>query len=163
MGFISALFNINPNSMIFKVVATVLASLVLAFGIRVIYSGVESIGYERAKSEFVAKSLKDMELARSKEQSLQIKINEANDERTKQEQALFIVVATNRERTNQLRQQLDSANRNLSKYSSAALIERVNTVSDIFEQCTVAYTDMAEKADRHAADVQLIVNAWPKP
>lgn len=153
----------NPQSWAIKALLILVASLSAAFGLRMIYLHIENQGYQKAQSEFVAKSLKDMELARAKEQSLQIKINEANNERTKQEQALSIVVASNRERTNQLRQQLDTANRNLSKYSSAALIERVNTVSDIFQQCTVAYTDMAEKADRHAADVQLMINAWPKP
>ena len=163
MNPLDFLSGFNPQSWAIKAILILVASLSTIFGLRMVYLHIEDGGYQKAQSEFVSQSLRDMGSARTKEQWLQEKINEANNERTKQEQALSIIVSGNLERTNQLRQQLDTANRNLSKYSSAALIERVNTVSDVFEQCTVAYADVAEKADRHAADVQLMVNSWPKP
>lgn len=162
MNLMDMMFGMNPQAWAIKGLLALLAVLVSALGLRMVYIHIEDQGYQRAQSEFTAQSLKDSEKARLQEQALQSKVNEANNERTKQEQALSIVVSSNRERTNQLRQQLDTANRNLSKYSSAALIERVSTISDVFEQCTVAFAEMAKTADGHAADLQLMLNSWPK-
>ena len=33
---------------------------------------------------------------------------------------------------------------------------------DVFQQCTARYTDLAEKADRHANDALTCYQAWPK-
>lgn len=41
-------------------------------------------------------------------------------------------------------------------------LRRATTASELLEQCATQYVDVAEKADRHALDVQLLLKSWPK-
>lgn len=44
---------------------------------------------------------------------------------------------------------------------TAAAIRRATTASELLEQCATQYIDVAEKADRHALDVRLLLDSWP--
>lgn len=132
------------------------------FGLFHIYHEGISRGYEKAQAEYTAQSLKDSEAARLREQSLQTQLTEAQNARSKAEADLLTTVINNRNLVGKLRQQLDTANGHLSSYTNSALIARVNTLTDLFEQCTSAYADMATKADEHAADAKLMQDSWPK-
>ena len=136
--------------------------VITILGLTHIYHTGVSKGFEQAKAQYTAQALKDTQAARIQEQLLQTKLTEAQNARSKAEADLLNTVIANRNTVGQLRQQLDSANSHLSGYTNAALVARINTLSDVFEQCTSAYADLAEKADEHAADAKLMQDAWPK-
>lgn len=54
-----------------------------------------------------------------------------------------------------LRKQLQQANERISVASAEAVADYARTVSELFQDCTDAYRDMAEKADGHASDAVL--------
>jgi methyl-accepting chemotaxis protein len=63
-----------------------------------------------------------------------------------------------------LRNDLNTARSRLSaaaKDSDGTITEYASTVSDLFERCTERYRDVADKADRHAADAEMMREAWP--
>lgn len=137
-------------------------AVAVLLGLREIYhTGVEH-GYEKAHAQYTAQALKDTAQARIKEQFLQTKLNEAQNARQKAESDLLRLAIDNRNTVGQLRQQLNAANSHLSGYSRGALVARIDTLSDVFEQCTDRYSELATKADGHAADVKLMQDAWPK-
>jgi hypothetical protein len=41
------------------------------------------------------------------------------------------------------------------------IAEYARAVTDVFEQCSERYRGVAEKADRHAADAEMMREAWP--
>lgn len=43
-----------------------------------------------------------------------------------------------------------------------AVDQYANTATVVFEQCTKRYSDMAAAAQGHSADVQTLMDAWPK-
>jgi hypothetical protein len=42
------------------------------------------------------------------------------------------------------------------------IAEYARVVTDVFEQCTERYRGVAEKAGRHAADAEMMQEAWPR-
>jgi cysteinyl-tRNA synthetase len=59
-----------------------------------------------------------------------------------------------------LRDDLAASRLALSDATHASLVEYTNSLSTIFEHCSREYADMAATADRHAADAELLFNAW---
>ena len=59
-----------------------------------------------------------------------------------------------------LQSDLAASRVSLSNSTHASLIEYATAVSVVFEQCVREYTDVARLADQHAADSQLLFNAW---
>jgi hypothetical protein len=59
-----------------------------------------------------------------------------------------------------LRDDLATSRVALSNATRASLVEYTNTLATVFEQCVREYTAMAEAADRHAADAELLFTAW---
>lgn len=60
-----------------------------------------------------------------------------------------------------MRGTLDAVER-ASKASSDAAAKSVAALSDVFEQCSRRYQELAEVADRHANDSLTLQRAWPK-
>ena len=50
----------------------------------------------------------------------------------------------------------------LAEESRAAAIERADTAEQLLIESATAYRELAEKADRHATDVQTLLDAWPR-
>ena len=46
--------------------------------------------------------------------------------------------------------------------STAAIIARADTAAELFGACAGALTDVAAKADAHAGDALMLIEAWPK-
>lgn len=61
-----------------------------------------------------------------------------------------------------LRDDLRTLQARLATSSSAACIDTAITLGDLLGQCSEAYRDVSEIADRHASDVQTLMMAWPK-
>ncbi|CAM4399074.1 DUF2514 domain-containing protein [Comamonas aquatilis] len=60
-----------------------------------------------------------------------------------------------------LRKQLSDAEQRLADASPAALIEYASTLNRVFGQCSQRYTELAIRADGHAADAATCRAAWP--
>ena len=54
-----------------------------------------------------------------------------------------------------MRKQLQQANERIALASSEAVADYARTVNELFQDCTDAYRDVAEKADGHAIDAVL--------
>jgi chromosome segregation ATPase len=74
---------------------------------------------------------------------------------------LRIAISLARDERERLRVELEESQRQLAGLSAEACIKRAATLSDVLNQCTERYTGVAEKADRHANDVQTLTDAWP--
>jgi septal ring factor EnvC (AmiA/AmiB activator) len=59
-----------------------------------------------------------------------------------------------------LRDDLAASRTNFADSTHASLAAYASTLSVVFEQCTKEYSDVAAKADGHAADVSTLFNAW---
>jgi hypothetical protein len=60
-----------------------------------------------------------------------------------------------------LRDDLDAVKR-ASAQSLDAATKSVAALSDVFQQCSRAYSELAEVADRHASDSLMYQQGWPK-
>ena len=60
-----------------------------------------------------------------------------------------------------LRKQLSDAEQRLADASPTACIEYASTLSRVFGQCSQRYTELAIRADGHAADAATCRAAWP--
>ena len=60
-----------------------------------------------------------------------------------------------------LRQQLSDAEQRLADASPSALIEYARTLGRVFGECSQRYTELAIRADGHAADAATCRAAWP--
>lgn len=67
--------------------------------------------------------------------------------------------AARRERDG-LRDDLVASRTAFASSSRASLVAHAQALSVVFEQCAREYSEMAAKADAHAADAQLLFNAW---
>lgn len=60
-----------------------------------------------------------------------------------------------------LRDQLAEARRGLAAHTPAAVFDYATTATDVLDECTGRYSEVAEKADGHAADAAALMRAWP--
>jgi septal ring factor EnvC (AmiA/AmiB activator) len=67
--------------------------------------------------------------------------------------------AARRERDG-LRDDLAASRTTFADSTHASLAAYADTLSVVFEQCTKEYSDVAAKADGHAADTATLFNAW---
>lgn len=61
-----------------------------------------------------------------------------------------------------LRDDLSRVRASLPALTDAAVRERANTLGGLLGDCSERYQSMAEKAQRHAADVTRLLGAWPR-
>jgi septal ring factor EnvC (AmiA/AmiB activator) len=59
-----------------------------------------------------------------------------------------------------LRDDLAASRTTFADSTHASLAAYADTLSVVFEQCTKEYSDVAAKADGHAADASTLFNAW---
>jgi septal ring factor EnvC (AmiA/AmiB activator) len=59
-----------------------------------------------------------------------------------------------------LRDDLAASRTTFADSTHASLAAYADTLSVVFEQCTKEYSDVAAKADGHAADTSALFNAW---
>lgn len=102
--------------------------------------------------------------AQKRESALQT-VSENNqkelNEARKREAALRKDVISSAAAVSGLRKQLQQANERIALASSEAVADYASTVNELFQDCTDAYRDVAEKADGHAADAVLLYQTFP--
>lgn len=91
-----------------------------------------------------------------------LKVTEAQNERTKQKQAIQAANVVNRAELVGLRNDIYSLDTKASKESTSTCIARAATARSVFNQCAERLTEVARAADGHSADAVMLQNAWPK-
>ena len=61
-----------------------------------------------------------------------------------------------------LRNDLSALRDRLAKSPVAACLDTADSLGVLLGQCAEAYRDVSEIADRHASDVQTLIEAWPR-
>lgn len=88
----------------------------------------------------------------------------AEQARSVREQALMADANSARAAAGKLRASLAAIGTGLRAVPStiATGLDAAYAVPDLFGECAVRYSELAEKADRHALDIQTLLAAWPK-
>jgi len=154
--------DLNPQSIVFKLIAIAISILIIVGTVYEAINHYENVGYQRRVSEEDVQRNKDLELAAIQTRKLQSQLDEAQHELSVTKQRLATLSANSVVLSNRLRDSITQYNSGLSNYSKQALIERVNTLSNVFGECTSQYTEVAAKADTYAADLKMMQDSWPK-
>ena len=86
----------------------------------------------------------------------------AIEEARKRAQANAAAAAAARRDADSLRAQLDSVPARIAAATDSAVREYANASSVVFAECVRSYQALAGVADGHAADVRLMLEAWPQ-
>ena len=65
-----------------------------------------------------------------------------------------------RNERDRLRDELAASRSTFADATIPSLVEHARTLSIVFEQCTREYSELAAKADGHAADAETLFTAW---
>jgi len=101
------------------------------------------------------KALKDYQLMEKQK-------DEAIEQYKKASEADRLAAAAAKRAADGLRKQLNAVPSRIATATEAALREYAATSSELLGNCTDEYRSMAETAQRHATDVRLLLEAWPR-
>lgn len=137
--------------------AALIVAAALAFSHLTIYRK----GKQDVRNEWEAAVAVANEDARKLEQQRQRRADEAGKIAAGRNIALRRDAASARASVDGLRHDLDAV-RDYAAKSSDAAAKSIAALTDVFQQCTRAYSGLAEEADRHASDSLNYQQAWPK-
>jgi chromosome segregation ATPase len=89
------------------------------------------------------------------------RLQEANAHANEREQTIRTLAAAAGNSDGRLRDTLAAIRASVPQATPETLGHTVTTLSAVLEECTGRYRQLAEKADRHAADVKTLQEAWP--
>lgn len=104
-----------------------------------------------------AAALADARLATEREKN----VNKATAEGVQREAIIKTLAAGSAASAASLRDTVAAFKASNSTATVETLINRANTAGDLLGDCAAQYRSVAEKADRHANDVQTLDAAWP--
>ncbi len=99
---------------------------------------------------------------RNTERGWMDEVAKAQQERVSREKTLKADADRARNERDGLRDDLANANRQLATAPADAVRKYASAVSDVFEQCSREYQEVAREADGHLADRLMLERAWPK-
>lgn len=150
--------------------AAVIAAVIVAYSMW--ESHVEQIGYDRAIAEVNKQTLIKIEQAKQQESVWRTKYEGAQHDLELTTKRIDELVASNRDglaTVGRLRLELADTRRRVSEAPVDTCPNAAATLEALFGECVGALegyvrsdVELAEKADRHAADVQMMRDAWPK-
>lgn len=100
--------------------------------------------------------------SRAKEQSMQRKLNEAQNAATEREKALRADYAAAHAAARGLRNTVAALRSQLSDAPAEACRATADAALAVFSECTDRYGAVAEAAGGHASDVRTLSDAWPE-
>lgn len=118
-------------------------------------------GKATVQAKWDAAALVWQEQNRKQEQEYANKIDQAIAERDAKLKTVQADATAARAAAGSLRDQLTEARRSLAAHSPATVLDYATTATDVLEECTGRYSEVAEKADGHAADAAALMRAWP--
>ena len=120
------------------------------------------LGYAEAQNEYTQRALVASEAARKRELILQNQLQEAQNESLRNQVALTAAADRARSELDGLRGELASLGHRLSSATADALRQYARTANSVLSECAARYSELAQKADRHANDALMLQRAWPK-
>ena len=120
------------------------------------------VGRDEIRAEVTAAALVATQAARTREQALQTKVNEAIQNAKNRETKLAADAGRARSESERLRGDLATIRGELPRLARYAVNRYADAASVVFDQCQRSYQDMAADADRLASDRQTLMDAWPR-
>lgn len=109
-----------------------------------------------------ATELRAQTQARSAEQSITRKYQEALNAAQTRQITLHADADSARAESDRLREQAADAARRLANAPPAAVAEYASAATELLDQCQRSYQGLAAAADGHASDVRTLMEAWPR-
>ena len=117
---------------------------------------IDAIQTQHAKQETDAATL-----ALAAERTHQAKLKKAEDEANTKETKLRSDAAGARSELDRLRGQLAAVRADFAAATRASITERAIASGELLTECAARYSEVAEKADRHALDAAKLYQGWP--
>ena len=105
--------------------------------------------------------LAQQEAAREQEESFNKRAQDAQNAATEKEKALRTELAAASRATGGLRDTVARLKHKLSSYPACPSTEAALAAAELLSECAGEYRDMAERAERHAADAAMMLSACP--
>ena len=121
-----------------------------------------NLGYSDAQTEYTQRALIATQAARKRELNLQNQLQEAQNESLRNQIALTAAADRARSELDGLRGELASLGHRMSSATADALRQYARTANSVLSECAARYSELAQKADRHANDALMLQRAWPK-
>ena len=121
----------------------------------------DSAGYKRAVAEYNVKLLAATNAARVKEQSMQTKLQEAQNAAIQRDQTIRTAAAAAGAANDRLRIALNAIRASLPTDTANASRNTAAALATVFGDCAEKYRGLGEIADRHASDSRTLIEAWP--
>lgn len=151
------------------ILAIILSSLVSAGGVWKVQSWryeaqIADIQENHRKAELqrAAALVIAVEEVRAIEQLRYAKLQEAEREARTREQTQRAAADRARAVSDSLRDNLSALKAGLPGLTETAVRERASTLTGLLGDCSNRYQRMAETAQRHASDVTLLLDSWPR-
>lgn len=141
----------------YAIYAFAIVLMLAAVGVKAYKAGQHNtqVQWDAAKAQAVV-------TARAKEQLLNLKMQEAQNEATKRENQLRQDVAAATAASDGMRGTIDQLKRKLSHNPTSTSSQAAIATGELLQDCSDKYRGMAEVADRHAQDAAMMQAAWPK-
>ncbi len=144
-----------------KSILVVAAILICIASVYAIYRRGQSVGYEKAKTEYTHDLLLATQRAREKEIKLTKQLQEAQNGATARNKKIAKLSNGINASSSRVRDTIKTVRDSLSSASSETLHNNADTALQLFGECQSEYSKVAEAAQRHASDAQLLEEAWP--
>lgn len=121
------------------------------------------IGRDEVQAKWDAQTKKDEATALLQKASFDKQLEDAARNGATREKIIHDLSAGSSNANIGLRDTLAAIRSGVPTATVDSLGKSVAALSTVFAECAGRYRDLAEKADRHASDVQTLTEAWPKP
>ena len=156
----------NPISEGYRVLAGFVAMLAIVAGLYLLgrHDGAKDVqaDWDKEKLGLAQAVIEAYKLAQAEEQSMQHKLNEAQNAATEREKALRADYAAAHAAARGLRDTVTALRGQLAKASPEACRATADAALAVFGECADRYRTVAEAADGHASDVETLTEAWPE-
>lgn len=119
-------------------------------------------GYQAREALAQSQILQAEKQARSQEKEMYLRLQEAQSHALQRQKKLEGDVARATAMAHSLREQLTAQQEQLASASCSSVRDYASTLNELFGECTAAYQDVAAKADHHASDTVMLLEAWPQ-
>lgn len=144
-------------------IAAVLAIVAgISYGVHNLLAHERKLGYNIAVAEYTEKALAAAKEARAREIVLNTQVQEARNVAILREQQIVDLSARLSVTSNSLLDTINALRHKLSTDPADTARKRADTALTLLGECQKRYGEVAESADRHASDVKLLQDAWPR-
>lgn len=156
----------NPIPEIYRVLAGFVAMLAIVAGLYLLgrHDGAKDVeaDWDKEKLVLAQAAIEADKRARAEEQSMQQKLNEAQNAATERDKALRADYAAVHAAARGLRDTVTALRGQLATASPEASRATADAALAVFGECADRYRAVAEAADGHASDVETLTEAWPE-